>query len=103
MTEDTLRRIAEDAFLLAAKLREGESLEEEAYLADSFDPEESEAMRQWRVVELVVNLGERIVNVAGLAPDTVRVTKGVIDLLDPNYCQVSTLFDSGSSNAITGG
>lgn len=56
MRTSELRRIAEEAFDLAAKIREGDSLDEGAG--------DREAAREWRTVELVVGLGERICRAA---------------------------------------
>lgn len=89
--DSTLRRIAEDAFLLAARIREGESLDESSYYTDGMDEQERESLRQWRIIELVVNLGERIVQTAGIEPSTVWTPTAVRDLLDAEYSQTTNV------------
>lgn len=74
---ESLKRIAEDAFLLAANIREGESLGE---TEDDIDAREAE--RQWRIVELVVSLGERVAETAGLDMSDVWIPDAVRDLTD---------------------
>lgn len=77
MAVDSLKQIAEDAFLLAANIREGESLGE---TEDDIDAREAE--RQWRIVELIVSLGERVADTAGLDISDVWIPDAVRDLTD---------------------
>lgn len=79
--QDTLKQIAEDTFLLAANIRTGEPLDEDAYNPE--DNREREAMREWRIIELVTNLGERICATAGITLDETWVPTDIRDLLDP--------------------
>lgn len=59
---DTIRKIAEDAFSLAAAVRTGADLGEVRHGDDELD----RAARQWRLVERIVEIGDRIVAVAGV-------------------------------------
>jgi hypothetical protein len=60
---DTVRKIAEDAFLLAHNIKEGDLGEE---IEDGDDELAIRAKREWRAMELVINLGERLCRVTGV-------------------------------------
>lgn len=76
---DTLKKIAEDAFLLAHNVREGD-------LGESGDnAEELAASREWRTVELIIDIGERLARVAGIPDETLWKPDGLLrDLIDAN-------------------
>lgn len=83
---ESLRKIAEDTLLLAANIRMGEDLAEarsDSYGAYHVD--ELAAAREFRIVELVVDIAERIIATTGIEPDTVWTPDDVRDLLDPEY------------------
>lgn len=56
MTEDSLRQIAEDAFLLAYNITSGD-------LGEELD---KNITRDWRAMELIIEIGERICKVGGI-------------------------------------
>jgi hypothetical protein len=60
---DTLRKIAEDAFLTAYNINYGD-LDEE--LEEGDDDLAIRAKREWRAMELVIGLGERLCAVADI-------------------------------------
>lgn len=60
---DTLRQIIEDTLLLAANIRTGEDIGEERIEGE---PDAAEGLRQFRTVELVVNIAERLAHTTGI-------------------------------------
>jgi hypothetical protein len=62
--DDTIRKIAEDAFLLAYRINY-DDLEEEIESGD--DDLAVRAKREWRAMELVIDLGERLCRVSGIS------------------------------------
>lgn len=66
---DTLKQIAEDILLHAALVRTGDA----------------EAEGYFRTTEVVVNLAERLIDVAGIAHEDVWVPTVIRDMLDPDY------------------
>lgn len=75
---DTLKKIAEDTLLLAANIRSGEDLEEH----DDDDPKAAAAMREWRIIELVVDIGERLARTAGFETADLWVPDAVQDIVE---------------------
>jgi hypothetical protein len=75
MEQNTLRHIAEDAFLTAAKIRT---------LDDDYLGVENE-LDSYRLAEIIVNLGERIIDQAGIPHEAVWVPDALRDMLDPDY------------------
>lgn len=70
---DTLRKIAEDAFLLAHNIKEGDLQEE---IEEGDDAEAILAKREWRSMELVIGIGERLCRLTGVqdpwVPDSIN-------------------------------
>lgn len=83
---DTLVKIAEDALLLAANIRGGEDLDASSYIDADLDGHEAyQVAREFRIVELVVDLAERLVATTGIDPETVWTPTDVADLLDAEW------------------
>lgn len=61
---DTLRQIIEDTLLLAANIRTGEDIGEEHVEGE---PDAAAGLREFRTVELVVNIAERLARTTGIA------------------------------------
>lgn len=78
MNDDTLKKIAEDCFLLAFNIRGGD-LEEEIEEGD--DDLAIHAKREWRAMELVIGIGERVARVAGIADEDLWKPEGLEELI----------------------
>jgi hypothetical protein len=75
---DTLKQIAEDAFLLAAGIRDGD--DQLIGDIDTTGADDREAMREWRIIELIVGVGERICSTAGLGAGQVWIPDVIQDM-----------------------
>lgn len=66
MATDSLKEIAEDAYRLASYIRTGNDAElmGDVNLSE-MDSEEEAAHREWRIIELIVGLGDRVVMLMG--------------------------------------
>lgn len=64
---DTLKQLAEDAYLLASNFHTGN----DEYLLENMGElpsHEIDAHREWRMIEMIVGLGDRACALAGLDP-----------------------------------
>lgn len=75
MRQETLQLIAEDVFLTAAKIR----------VIDPDYCDEEGNLDYYRLAEIVVNLGERIVDLCGIDHETVWMPDDITDMVDGNY------------------
>lgn len=70
---ETLRQIAEDAFLLAHNVLDGGDLQED-------HPE----ARDHRICELIIDIGERIARTAGITDATLWKPESIAQMIDAN-------------------
>lgn len=71
MPEDNLKQLAEDAYLLASSYHTGnDEYLLEAVNQDGLNEDDKQAFRHFRMVEMVVALGDRAAALAGLDPQT---------------------------------
>ena len=67
---ETFRKIIEDTFLLASQIHAGEDLEE------------TEHAREWRIMELVISIGERTARACGFDQDDLWIPSDLEDVVD---------------------
>ena len=78
---ENLVQIIEDTLLTARNVIEGEYLND---LPEGIEPADQAGPLAWRIMEVVVNLAERLTDLAGVDPDTLWVPEGAVaDAFEP--------------------
>jgi hypothetical protein len=81
---DTIKRIVEDTFLTAANIHYGGDFIDELYVDDP-GSEWHGQVSTFRILEVVINLGERLAQLAGLHPDDVWMPDDARHLIEWEY------------------